>query len=622
LLGVLMSEIDNEIANLIESGDSIASLPAAPHPAAGGGPQNFEGGGDDGFAGDDGADLGAIPDDADKIDGEVIARCAAQPQNDTGNGQRLLNHFGNALLHVREIGWHSWTGTHWRREGGEEIATRSAQITAARIALEADYLTATPSERIAIENGEQAADDLRALERIAQPNDEQKKQKAALGFVIEIGKAAAGELKKRQLARRKYAVSSGNASKIGGMISQALPHRTVPPEALDADPLQFNVENGTLRFTSREIDDPDGSEATGFKKTEWQVAIEPHNPADAIAKLAPVIYDAAAECPRFMAFLDRFQPNQAIRAFLQNYLGYAMTGSTGEQCLIFLHGLGANGKSTLIEIVCRILGDYALTLSFESLAGENGRRGDQASPDLARLPGARLVRASEPERGVHFKESLLKSLTGGEPMLVRHLHKGFFEFRPAFKLVLSGNHKPEIGGVDHGIWRRMRLVPWDVTISEVDRRPIEEVLAEFWDERAGILNWLIQGALIYLAEGLKVPPEIADATAEYREEMDPIEGFITACVTKIVSIGDDEVQWVPAREMYDAFVAWAEANAVRPWKEKSFASALVQKGFQRDRTKITRRYLNVKLHDVPKAARGNRDNEPPHPAAADDEVPV
>ncbi len=338
-----------------------------------------------------------MPVDADRLSIDIIAANALEPQNDTGNGRRLLRWFGDDLLHVRDVGWHAWAGTHWRRAGGEEMLVQRCQQTAERIALEAAFLAATPSERAAIEAGEQAAADLAALEKLAKLNDEQKKQKARLQYAVEAGKFAEGELKKRQLARRKFAVSSGNAGKIGspdtcrgGMISQAFPIRTAAPEALDADPLQFNCENGTLRFASREIDDPDGAEATGYKKTEWRVVIEPHNPADKIAKVAPVIYDAAATCPKFMAFLDRFQPNQAIRGFLQNYLGYAMTGSTGEQCLIFLHGLGANGKSTLIEIVCRILGDYALTLPFESLTGENGRRRRQ-SPH-SRAASSRLKR--------------------------------------------------------------------------------------------------------------------------------------------------------------------------------------------------------------------------------------
>src|SRR5262249_2140373 len=140
-----------------------------------------------------------------------------------------------------------------------------------------------------------------------------------------------------------------------------------------------------------------------------------------------------------------------IRRFLQSWMGYCITGLTDEQALVYFHGNGANGKSTFVDTICRLMGTYSRTLSFESLAGEQGKRGDQATPDITRLPGSRLVRASEPERGVAFKESLLKSLTSGENLLARHLHEKFFEFKPTFKLVLSGNHKPEIGGVDHGI---------------------------------------------------------------------------------------------------------------------------------------------------------------------------
>ncbi|MGM4906927.1 hypothetical protein AB8B24_27045 [Tardiphaga sp. 866_E4_N2_3] len=141
-------------------------------------------------------------------------------------------------------------------------------------------------------------------------------------------------------------------------------------------------------------------------------------------------YDPNAKCPRFHAFLGRFQPNHTIQTFLQTYHGYGLTGLTGEQCLIFNYGLGANGKSTFVDILAQIMGDYAKTLGFESLVGEGIRRGDQATPDLARLPGARLVRVSEPEGAVRLKEGLIKSLTGGEPMSVRHLNKGFFEFKP------------------------------------------------------------------------------------------------------------------------------------------------------------------------------------------------
>lgn len=181
-------------------------------------------------------------------------------------------------------------------------------------------------------------------------------------------------------------------------------------------------------------------------------------------------------------------------------------------------------------------------------------------------------------------------------MLVRHLQKGFFEFRPVFKLALSGNHRPEIGGVDHGIWRRMRIVPWPVQIADHERRPLDEVLAEFMDEAPGVLNWLIAGALDYLNNGLIAPAEVTDATDDYREEMDPIGGFIRDCVTITPppAVGDPER--VTARDMYQAFCAWCAVNSVRAWKEKAFAQAMAQKGFIKDRSKTVRRYVNVRLH--------------------------
>lgn len=615
----------NNIANLVEGLDSSFAADS-PHPVGQGSPEG-DGGFDDEIDPrdvviDGNADLGDdCDDDRATIPAATIARCTLEPQNDTGNGQRLLQHFGGGILNVREVGWHVWTGARWKLEGGEEAVTRLAQTTAARIVLEANFLAATPSERLAIEAGEDAARSLAELEKVAEPSDEQKKQKQNLQRTVDQGKWAAGELLKRQNARRKYAVSSGNGGKIANMISQALPHRTVGPEALDADKLALNVENGTLHFICDEIDDPDGTEASGFKRKKWRVELRPHNPAAMMTKVAPVTYIEGADCPNFTASLLRFQPIEPVRKFLQRYHGYAMTGLTGEQCLAFYYGTGSNWKSTFVEIVSRVMGDYSATIGFESIAGDAQKSGSQATPDIARLPGARLVRASEPERGVAFKEALVKSLTGGEPMLARHNFKDFFEFTPDFKLVLSGNHKPEIGGVDHGIWRRICMVPWPVTISKEERRVMSEVLAELWAERSGILNWLIAGTLDYLDGGLRTPKEVIDATAAYREEMDPVGSFIGDCVTSVPAKDDGTpASTETARAMYDAFAAWCHHNSVRAWKEKSFATAMSQKGFEKDRVASSRIYLNVKLHDVP--SRPRHSNEPPHPADSDEAVPV
>nr|WP_246701491.1 DNA primase family protein [Rhodopseudomonas sp. BR0G17] len=404
------------------------------------------------------------------------------------------------------------------------------------------------------------------------------------------------------------------------MLDQAQPYRTVTVDDLDGDPLAFNVLNGTLRFVADEVPDPDASDHSDKVTKRWRVELTPHRRADNITKVAPVDYDPTARAPNFEAAVRRFLPIATVRDFVQRYHGYALTGLTGEQCFVFSYGTGANWKSTFVEIVARIMGPYCATINFESLAGDQQRSGSGPSPDLARLPGARLVRASEPERGVQFKEALIKSLTGGEPMLVRSLNKEFFEFRPAFKLVLSGNHKPEVSGVDHGIWRRIKFVPWPVTIADHERRPMDEVMAEIMPERSGILNWLIAGALDYLNDGLRTPAEVMEATAEYRDEMDPVGTFIGDCVEGVPANADGTAaSSVSAREMYDAFAAWANANAVRPWKETMFGRVMSQKGFLKERKETGKRYMHVRLKNVPAAPR-RRPDEPPHPA--DDVVPI
>ncbi len=553
---------------------------------------------------------------AEGISPEILAACAAEPQNDVGNGRRLLNHFGNDLVHVRDVGWHAWSGDRWHREGGLDVAVRYAHQTAERVAYEADFIAASPSEQQAIDAAADAERDLAELEKSKDLTDEQKARKRALQSVVDRAAQCSAAVKGRQLARRKFAISSGNAGKLKGMLDHAAPYKTVTPSDLDADKLAINVENGTIVITSSVEPDPDAPAHSTATKRKWSIELRPHDRADMITKVAPVVYDPTATCPMFMASVERFQPIKPVRDFLQRYHGYAMTGLTGEQCLVFNYGTGSNWKSTFVEIVARVMGDYCLTLAFESLAGDNQKSGTQATPDLARLPGARLVRASEPERGVQFREALIKSLTGGEPMLVRHNFKDFFEFRPDFKLVLSGNHKPEIGGVDHGIWRRIRFVPWPVTISDKEKRPMDDVMRELWSERSGVLNWLLAGLMDYLDGGLKTPQEVIDATAAYREEQDPVGAFIADCVKDDPHSSSD----ASARVLYDAFAAWCWHNGVRAWKEKAFAAAMMQKGFKRERTKRGRVYPGLSLQNVPsRAPRRSDDNDPPHPA--DDEVP-
>lgn len=257
---------------------------------------------------------------------------------------------------------------------------------------------------------------------------------------------ARAEHDKRVEAHYKFGNASGNAPKISAMLTEAAPHLRRPPADMDRDPMLLNVANGTLDLSALDA------------------GLRSHDRDDRITRVAPVAFDPDADCPRFREFLDRILPDKEVHVFVQTFFGYALTGDTGEQKLAAFHGAGANGKSTLQNIVAAVMGDYAMTTPIDSFLHNNRKGGGDATPDLARLPGARLVIASEPEIGARISESVVKAITGGDMMAVRRLHKEFFEFRPEFKLVFSCNIKPTIRGADEGIWRRIMLVPFDKQI--------------------------------------------------------------------------------------------------------------------------------------------------------------
>ena len=282
-----------------------------------------------------------------------------------------------------------------------------------------------------------------------------------------------------------------------------------------------------------------------------------------ITKLMPVAYDPKAQRKRFDAFLERVQPDPVMRAFLQRWLGYSMSGLTGEQKFCFWYGSGANGKSVLADTIARLFGDYAATAKIESLTGTNRRGGGDATPDLVPLMNARLVRASEPEQGQRLQESVIKELTGGEPILVRSLHADFVEVKPIFKLTISGNHKPDIRGTDDGIWRRVLLVPFDVQIPPAERD--EGLVDKLVGEGPGILNWLIEGLLDYLENGLQEPQAVLDATLDYRADSDPIGTFLRdACV-----VSGDPADFVTARDLMDGFNLWLDQKGEGMWGDRT-----------------------------------------------------
>lgn len=564
------------IAALIEDAQP---LPAAPDPQPEADDDPFQHEGDSGLGED-----GPPPND---FDPDLIAANASLDQNDTDNGKRLLRLFGDRFLNVREIGLHAWEGRFWQLEGGDHEVERCAQDTARLMKLEAQFIHPPADAQFLINRAnvllEKPADQLSA--------DEKKE--------IEAGLAASDALKKRREGRRKFAISCGNRARTVAMIAQALPHRTISPAALDADAMRFNVANGTLVFSrsERRVADPECPDPDSERfviETEARVVMEPHNPEHRISKMSGAGYDPEAKAPLWNAFMERFQPDPAQRRFLQVAAGRSLIGGASTQVLIFLYGDGANGKSVFMETLAQLCGDYAGRLKPESITGTMEQSGDKASPDFARLQGKRFVAIAELPRGAPMREGLVKTMTGSEPMPVRHLNKGFFDMVPEFIPFMSGNQMPEIGGLDKGIWRRLKFVKWPVTLADEEQRPLPKVVSEFVAEGPGILNWLIEGALIFLREGLKDPPAVRDLTQSHREDSDPVGAFIASCVK--AQPGD----MVPAREMFFGFSKWCEANAIKPWGEKNFSLALKQKGLTReDKRYRTRMWLDVALHNLP-----------------------
>jgi len=454
---------------------------------------------------------------------EMLAECACEPETDIGNGRRLLIRYGSRILHVARVGWHGFDGRHWKEDEDGSVVRPLAQKTAEFIDDEAMAMSATEEEAILIEAGQTARKERIKMGRPAKDWPADKSQRwLELEETEEAGEAALKTVKGRRSARHRFAKSSAGTSKINNLLTEAAPHVARMVNDMNTDLFAFNCGNGTLRFVRVEDEESDPDDP----RWRWEARLDAHRAGDYISKLGQVEYRPGAKAPEFQKFFQTVQPDPAVRLFLQRFFGYSLLGLTKEQCLLFFYGAGRNGKSTFIDLMTEILGNYAVTLSVDSFAGEGRRSGAEATPDLARLPGARLVAASEPESGVHLKESLIKTLTGGERIPVRRLQQEFIEVIPQFKIVMVGNHKPVIRDTSDGIWRRVLLVPWEIQIAsdQVDRRLPEKLRAE----ADGVFAWLVRGALDYLTLGLGVPDKVTAATSEYREDSDPIGAFIRA----------------------------------------------------------------------------------------------
>lgn len=367
----------------------------------------------------------------------------------------------------------------------------------------------------------------------------------------------------------KHALLSQSAARLDAMIKLAESELSVrlTAEKLDRDPWLLGVSNGVVNLR------------TGMLRAAQR--------DDFITKHAGTAYDSNANCPNFQLTLDAaFAGDQALISYFQRAFGSALCGILQDHVFWFIFGSGANGKSTLCNAIQSAFGDYAITLPTEALM-QAKRDAGAASPELMMLRGVRLAIANETEDGQRLAESRIKQLTGGDRITARALYGGFVEFLQTASLAIVGNHKPQISGTDGGIWRRVQLIPFEVTIPEAQRdRLLPQKLQA---ELPGILAWLVRGCLAWQKHGLMAPLAVLGATAAYRQESDILNEFITECCTVNPTAN------TASGEMYRSYRNWAIRNGHAAWHRTRWGRRMSER-FSKGSNGTTRTYAGVELN--------------------------
>lgn len=353
----------------------------------------------------------------------------------------------------------------------------------------------------------------------------------------------------------RFVTQCGNSNRKNAMITETQHLDGIPvlPDQMDAYQEYLNCQNGIINLRNGEL--------------------MPHVPEFMMSKICLSEYDVSDKKPvRWLKFLDEVcNGDQELVRYLQKCVGYSLTGSTREQCAFFLYGVGNNGKSTFLETLSDMLGNYAANAQPDTLMTKRNDSGGGANSDIARLKSARFVTTEEPSEGVRLNEGLVKQLTGGGKVTCRFLFGDEFEYEPEFKIWIATNHKPVIRGTDVGIWRRIRLIPFEVNIpkEKVDKN----LKYKLREEMPQILHWAVEGVRLYAREGLEMPECVKKATDEYKSEMDLLQTFADACIVIDYSVP----KGVPANELYSAYVRWAERNNEYVMTSRKFFTEMSKK---------------------------------------------
>ncbi len=466
-----------------------------------------------------------IPDDEVlKTVDSAIEAAKAKPidisdKSDYMNAELLIQNYGEDLIYVNGIGWHHWNGKCWEPDI-DDVIVRQLFVKCMR-ALQED-----------------------AAQRIASSHSKTEMKEAAAIAAWSV----------RSLSAHAIASAIELASTVPGA-------RKTPDEIDGVDTLWLlNCDNGTLDLKSGQLRE--------------------HRKTDYITKLVSIDYDPEAKAPFWESTLDLvFEGNQELIDYMQQALGYSMTGSQDERCFFIAWGeAGANGKSTVLETIQDLLGVGYSQMSDMSVITSSAQD-NRTQAALAKLQGARFVNMNEAEENQKLSEALIKQLTGGDTVQACYKYKNPFEYKPVFKLWIRTNEKPIIHSQNNAIWDRVKLIPFERSIPKDKRLPRSEVDSRLRTEMPGILAWLVRGCSAWLKAGHLIdPPEVTAAVQGYRVDSDIVRSFVDEAIEKKVGTK------LKTQDAYQAFVMWCKEGGERYIMTKSkFTRRMKAIGYDMDR---------------------------------------
>lgn len=487
-------------------------------------------------------------------------------ENDIGNAQRIVDAFGPDMLFVNGKGWAVWDGARYSFRSGDlkarAIGARLRDVVAeeARAWLEVQITSEAARKRL--------------HEELQKPQPEFATLEAAIAAV-----------RKENAARlTRHAIKCGNENKIRAALSMAQPMVRAEIEELDADPLGFVCPNGVIDLAAVRAADLSGlaDEAEAITiRASW---LKPADRSTLPTRCAGVDYDPAASCPEWERLVALMLPDAGIRACFQRAMGMILRGRNDDQVALLLRGAGGNGKSTVTAAISAVLGEadgYTASCKIEMFIVTPQTGAGQATPEEVDIPGARVMIASEPAATDELSAKKIKAMTGGDRRPARALGMPQFYYRPQAVPILSFNRTPKIKDEDEGTRRRLIFFPFEVNLRELpaeQRRTPSQVEATLAAERAGILNWMLDGWREYCRIGLHPTEEMNALKADVMERADPVGEFVSDCCDR------DQGGKISVADAFKAYEAWCQRTGAVEYKKSGFANLMQEKGFRKKKT--------------------------------------